>query len=332
MSRADHGRGRKRQPVAAQGLLQLRPRRLAAGEYRRPFAGERRAGAGRADQRVEAARDRRRRIDEGDRPGGKPLELVDDERKVGAGEHDMIGAPARAFDEAWRDLARNLHLLDRLAAHDAFGDEREKRRAHQRDLAIGGVIAHERVGVVARDGPARRQHADQSRSRRRRRRLDRRHGADERQARIGGPERRERQGGGGAAGDDDDIGLGFPDKARHHRLDPGDERRFAEPAVREGSVVGGIDDLDVRPEPPDFRQHREAAKSRIEHQGAGRARQRAASAPNSAIKRHSRLAGLRKPPDSLGTPYANRDRRQRGAGALTGRARFGQGDICRVFA
>ena len=83
-----------------------------------PPCGEGACGAGGADQRVEAARDRRRRIDEADRPGGKPLEPIDDERKVGAGEHDVVGAPAVAFDETWRDLARDLGILDRFAAHD----------------------------------------------------------------------------------------------------------------------------------------------------------------------------------------------------------------------
>ena len=183
-----------------------------------------------------------------------------------AGEHDLVRAPALAFNEARRDLALDLRFVDGFAAHDALGDDGKQRRADQRHLAIGGIVAHQRLRVVARHGPARRQHADQSRSRRRRRRLDRRHGADERQARIGGPQRRQSERGGGAAGDDDNIGLDFADQSRHHRLDPGDERRFTQSAIREGRVVGGIDDFNVRPQAPDFGQNRKAAQSGIEHQ------------------------------------------------------------------
>ena len=185
---------------------------------------------------------------------------------MGAGEHDLVRAATIAFNEARRDLARDLSFVDGFAAHHALGDDGKQRRADQRHLAIGGVLAHQRMGVIARHGAARRQHADQPRPRRRRRRLDRRHGADERQARIGGPQRGQSQGGGGAAGDDDDIGLGFADQPRHHRLDPGDERRFAEPAVGKGRVVGGVDDFDVGPQAPDLGQHRKSAEARIEHQ------------------------------------------------------------------
>jgi len=76
----------------------------------------------------------------------------------------MVGAPDLALDETWRDFARDLGILDRLAAHDAFGDHSEERRADKRDFAAGGVIAHQGMGIIARHGAAGRQHADQARS------------------------------------------------------------------------------------------------------------------------------------------------------------------------
>ena len=152
---------------------------------------------------------------------------------MGAGEHDLVRAPAVTFDETGRDLALDLRLIDRFAAHDALGDDGESRRADQRHLATHGVIAHERVGVIARHGAARRQHADQPRPRRRRRRLDRRHRADERQPRIGRPQRRQSQSGGGAAGDDDDIGLGFADETPPSPSRPGRRVRLRRVCHRE---------------------------------------------------------------------------------------------------
>jgi hypothetical protein len=269
---------------------------------------------GGGDQRIEAARNRRRGIDEADRPGGKAFDLVRDKRKMRAGEHDLVRAPAVALNEARCDLALDLSVLDGFAAQDALGDNGKQRRADQGHLAIGGIVAHQRLRVVARHRPARRQHADQSRSRRRRRGLDRRHGADEGEARMGAPQRGQSERGGGAAGDDDNVGLGFADQPRHHRLDPSDERLLAEPTVREGRVIGGIDDFNVRPEAPDFGQHRKAAQSGIEHQrpwGAWRRRRTGVefgdqtrgrvSAPTPAVhgRGHTRIRPMRQS-DQLG--------------------------------
>ena len=99
-------------------------------------------------------------------------------------------------------------------------------------------------------------------------------------------------------------GSASRDEARHHRLDPGDKRRLAKPAVGKGRVVGGVDDLDIRPEPPDLGQHREAAKPRIEDERARRATP--SSAPKSATTPQARLATLIARLIHLRTPYANR--------------------------
>ena len=47
-----------------------------------------------AEQIDDSARDRRRWVDEVDRPGRKPAQSVDQERVVGAGKHDGVGPPA----------------------------------------------------------------------------------------------------------------------------------------------------------------------------------------------------------------------------------------------
>ena len=60
------------------------------------------------------------------------------------------------------------------------------------------------------------------------------------------------------------------DDPGHHRLDPGDQRRLAQPSVRKGGVVGDIDDVDVRPQPPDLGEHGQAAEARIEYERAAR--------------------------------------------------------------
>src|SRR5271165_6613927 len=78
------------------------------------------------------------------------------------------------------------------------------------------------------------------------------------------------QGRGGAAGDDDDVGLMIGDDARHHRLDPRNQLRPSEPSIGKSRIVRDIDDLDVRPQTADLRQHGEAAEPRVEHQRAPR--------------------------------------------------------------
>ena len=81
-----------------------------------------------------------------------------------------------------------------------------------------------------------------------------------------------------------------PIRSRHHRLDPGDERRFTESAIGKGRVVGGVNDFHVRPEAPDLGQHRKAAEPGIEHERpwGGAARPRPAS--SSAIRLRGRVA------------------------------------------
>ena len=125
----------------------------AAGEDR--GAGATRDSAARRgpEQRVEPSRDRRSGIDKGDRPGREPLERAEQQGKVGAGEDDVIGPPSARSTKQGAISSRDFRVVDRLSAHRALGDGRKRRRADEGDLAIGRVIAHERVRVVARDRP-----------------------------------------------------------------------------------------------------------------------------------------------------------------------------------
>ena len=221
-----------------------------------PGRGRGRAPRGLAKERVEPPRDRRGGIDKGDRPRRKALQRVDQQRKMGAGEYDAIGPPAVLFHETGRDLAGDSGIVDRLAAHGALGDGRKIGGADERHFAICGVVAHQGVGIVARDRAPGRENADQARPRFARRGLDRRHGADERKLRIGGPEMGKRKGRGGAAGNDDDVGGLLGDYPSHHRADPLDQGGVAEPAVGKGCVVSDIDDFDVGAKAADFGEHR----------------------------------------------------------------------------
>ena len=215
-------RGGKRQTVPKQGLLEVRLRRNAAGEDHR---GRRRGAAGAGSRRARAARracgrspapDRRRSTGQ----GASRSSDVDQQRIVRAGEHDAIGAPAVLLDEAGRHLGGDFGLVDRLSAHRGFGDRRETRRSDQRHLAIGRVVADQRLRIVARHRAARREHADQPRTGGVGRRLDRRHHADEGQIRIARPQARQRERRGGRAGDDDDVGAIGRERFRPSRPRP----------------------------------------------------------------------------------------------------------------
>ena len=105
----------------------------------------------------------------------------------------------------------------------------------------------------------------EARARRRGGRLDRRHHADEgrREALAQGRQDQRR---GGVAGDDHEVRPVRRDEPLHHREHAGDEGRLAEPAVREGGVVAGIDVAGVRPGAAHRVEDRQAAEAGIEHQ------------------------------------------------------------------
>ncbi len=82
------------------------------------------ASPDRPEQLRHAAGDRRRRVDPGDRPGRQPLQALEQQRIMRAGEHDRVGAPPAARDEAGRDLGRDGGVLDRLRPQRRLGEAR----------------------------------------------------------------------------------------------------------------------------------------------------------------------------------------------------------------
>ena len=104
------------EPEAKQGLSQRVRRRPTAGEQHRKRGACPPGGAWGTQQRIDPARDRRGGIDERDRPRRERGEPIRQQRKVGAGEHDLIGAPISSRHEARRDLAGDFVRADGCAA------------------------------------------------------------------------------------------------------------------------------------------------------------------------------------------------------------------------
>ena len=65
--------------------------------------------------------------------GAQGFEPVEQQRIVGAGERDRIGARAVLFDEARFDFIGDIGVGDRLAVERRLGQHREAARADQRD-------------------------------------------------------------------------------------------------------------------------------------------------------------------------------------------------------
>ena len=234
-ARSDRSRGGKRQTVPKQGLLQVRRAAQRRCEDRGARAG-RRASAGRAAPAASRAaarspaRDRRRSTGHGaSRSSASRSSGI-----MGAGEHDVVGAPTvlsrRSRARFRAAISASSTGSPRMAL---LGDRREPRRADERDLAVGGVFAHERLRVVARHRPPRRQHADQPGTRGLRGRLDRGHHADERQVGIGRPQPRQRERRGSAAGHDHDVGRIAPGRRGPSRSGPARSARLRRAARRE---------------------------------------------------------------------------------------------------
>src|SRR5271163_117032 len=113
------GNSRRRgspEPEAKQGLSQRGRRRPTAGEQRRKRRACPPGATWGTQQRIDPARDCRGGIDERDRPRRERDESIRQQRKVGAGEHDLIGAPISSRHKARRDLAGDFIRADRFAA------------------------------------------------------------------------------------------------------------------------------------------------------------------------------------------------------------------------
>src|SRR5262249_57464293 len=120
-------------------------------------------------------RDRGRGIDEGPRPGREPLQALEQQRIVSAGEHDGVGAPPAGIDETGRDLLRDQIIGDGRATELGLREARKPRRADQRDVAAVGEVTDQRTGIFAADRPFGAEHRHALGARARAGRLDRRH-------------------------------------------------------------------------------------------------------------------------------------------------------------
>ena len=100
------------------------------------------------EQIDDAPRDRRRRIDEIHRPGRELPQAMQQQRIVGAGQHDGVGALG-VVAEAGRDLGADFRIAGRRAVEFGLGIAGERGRADQRYFAILRIIANERAGIFA---------------------------------------------------------------------------------------------------------------------------------------------------------------------------------------
>ena len=159
---------------------------------------------------------------------------------MGAGEHDGVGAPPVPLDEARRDLAGDVGVVDRGVVQRGLGEPGEMRRADQGDVAALAEIADQRAGVFALHRRLGAEHRDEPRPRGDAGRLDGRHGADERHGEARA-QMRQHQGGGGVAGDHHEIGRVGRDQLLHQRHDARDQCLLAMPAIGKERIVGDID-------------------------------------------------------------------------------------------
>ena len=65
------------------------------------------------------------------RPGRQAVQPVQQQRVMGAGQHDRVGAGAVPLDEAGCDLGRDVGIGQRLAVQLGLGKFGEPRRADQ---------------------------------------------------------------------------------------------------------------------------------------------------------------------------------------------------------
>ena len=113
-----------------------------------------------AHQVRDAARNRRCRVEPGDRPACICTEALEQKRIVRAGEHDRVGAPAVSVDEAARYFAGNCGVGDRGAREFGFGAGSEPCRADQVHVAPGTEFADKCMGIFAPDGCLRAEHGN----------------------------------------------------------------------------------------------------------------------------------------------------------------------------
>ena len=173
-------------------------------------------GRARAHQVRDTPCNRRRRIEPGHRPRRTGAEAFEQQRIMRAGQHDRVGAPAVFLDETAGDFCCDRPVGDRCAGKFGLGISGEPRRADQMHVAAGREFADQRARIFASDSRLCAEHSHPLGHRLRAGGLDRRHRANERDAKLRAQfsERKRR---GGVAGDDNQIGFVFADRVDRAR-------------------------------------------------------------------------------------------------------------------
>ena len=188
-----------------------------------------------------------------------------------AGEHDRVGARGAVLDEAGRDLGADRLVVDRLARERRFGERRKPRRADQRDVAaLPRNCGSARGCIRARRSPRCRAPRRSLRLRGRAGRLDRRHGADEGQAK--------RSRSAGSTSVEAVLQAITTRSGRCASISSVHQRRrrastsssLRDLAVGKQRVVRRIDEARIGPRACDLAEHRQPADAGVEHQNAGR--------------------------------------------------------------
>ena len=233
-----------------------------AGRRARRFA-----ACGGTDQFDDAPRDRRRRIDPAHRPGREPLEAVEQQRKMRAGEHHGVGALARRRSTKQGAIsARIAHRRPAWPASAASASGASRAGADQREVAaladswrisawvysratVASVPSTEtrfdceaaQAGLIAGTVPTK--------------------GKVKRCAQRGQHLHR-----GGVAGDHHEVGAVRRDEAFHQADDALDQLGLGDLAVGKQRIVRRIDEARIGPRARDLAEHRQAADAGIEHQ------------------------------------------------------------------
>ena len=182
------------------------------------------------------------------------------------GQHHDIGAPAIAVHETGCDFAQHIVFRHRAALHVRFREACEPAAGHDFHVTVSGISIDQVAGVWLTGCRRGRQQRDHAAFAVLRGRFDRRHGADERDLRIGAAQIRQRQRGGGIAGEHDNYRPISRQQLREHCDKPRTQRRFRPIAIGKCGVVGNVDHAPPVSRLTNRAQYRQSAQPGIEDQ------------------------------------------------------------------